>query len=109
MTESDEVHLEPGSRQARLYELFSLDLWWSLAMMAVGLGCAAGLFAFIQGDALRVAGLAVGAAGVLTFSVRLVYLRGWSGSHLDEWGAIVASVAVLIACTETVHAILSVL
>lgn len=109
MTESDEVQLEPGSRQARLYELFSLDLWWSLAMMAVGLGCAAVLFAVIREDALRVAGLAVGVAGVLTFSVRLVYLRGWRGSYADEWVAIVASVAVLIACTETVHAILNVL
>ncbi|PEN13961.1 hypothetical protein CRI94_07870 [Longibacter salinarum] len=106
MAETEEVQLEPGSRESRLYEVFAIDLWWSLGMMAAGLVIAGVLFASMSADALRIAGLAVGAAGALTFAARLIALRGLKQTRVDEWLVILGSVAVFVGLTEAVHALL---
>jgi hypothetical protein len=109
MADRDELDLEPGTREARLYDVFMIDLWWSLGLLGVGLAAAAVLFAVYPADALRVAGWSVGIAMTLTFAVRLLVVRGPAETHADEWLFVVALPAVLVAGTEAVNALLRLL
>lgn len=102
----DAVELEPGSRAARLYELLAVDLWWSLGMMGVACVIATALFVATTLVPLRVAGFAVGLGTATVYAGRLVWLRGATGTRLDEWAVIAAEAATLIALTETTAVIL---
>jgi len=106
-TEDEEVELIPGSRTARLYELFSVDLWWSLGMMAVAGFIATVLFVATAADPLRVAGMSVGLGTALVYAGRLIWLRGLSDTRIDEWVSILAQAAVIVGLTEIVVAVLS--
>lgn len=105
-TAPDDVELIPGSRTARLYELFSADLWWSLGMMAAAGLIATILFVATAADPLRVAGMSVGCGTALVYAGRLIWLRGVSGTRLDEWAAILVEGTVIVGLTEIAVAIL---
>ena len=102
----DAMELEPGSRAARLYELLAVDLWWSLGMMGAAGVIATVLFIVTALGPLRVAGIAVGLGTALVYAGRLIWLRGLTGTTVDEWVAIVAEAVALIALTETTALIL---
>jgi len=104
--EVDELNLEPGSREARIYDLFNVGIGWALAAVGVSLAASILLFGWLPEDSLRVSGLAAGIGLVAVFAARLVALRGTSDAQLDEWVAVLATGVGIVALTEVIRLVL---
>lgn len=97
MPTDDSLDLEPGTPEARVYDLYQYGFWTGLALSVVAVVAASALYAVASWGVVLTAGVGVAVAFALVLPARLVRLRGVGGTSLAEWAAVVLTVVGIVA------------